>query len=148
MNLIFRHCVCIHLDDPADKFQLLCFMTKKLFALADNKCAVEGADAVMMQECLLGGHLYLQVIKEKLYTWLLGLRANIVRRAKTVGNNFTLNVCKYFLNFLTSPMPCIACMLHWLFHFYKIFVWKNRNFFLRKELEILLKSGYFLILPI
>ena len=56
-------------------------MAKKLFALADNKCAVEGADGVMMQECLLGGHLYLQVIKEKLNSWLLGLRATIANRA-------------------------------------------------------------------
>lgn len=74
-----------------DKFNLLCFMTKKLFALADNKCALEGADAVMMQECLLGGHLYLQVIKEKLYNWLLSLRTSIAKRAKSVGNNFSLN---------------------------------------------------------
>lgn len=76
-------------------------MTKKLFALADNKCAVEGADAVMVQECLLGGHLYLQVIKEKLYTWLMGLRAIIVKRAKNVGNNFTLNVREYFSLLIT-----------------------------------------------
>jgi DNA-directed RNA polymerase I subunit RPA2 len=66
-------------------------MTKKLFALANNKCALEGVDAVMMQECLLGGHLYLQVIKEKLYSWLMLLKTNIVRRAKNIGNNFTLN---------------------------------------------------------
>lgn len=70
-------------------------MTKKLFTLADEKCAIEGADAVMMQECLLGGHLYLQVIKEKLYSWLIGMKSVITRRAKTVGNNFSLNVREY-----------------------------------------------------
>ncbi|XP_001606574.2 DNA-directed RNA polymerase I subunit RPA2 [Nasonia vitripennis] len=100
-DFIIKYCIAIHLDDPADKFHLLCFMTKKLFALADNKCAVEGADAVMVQECLLGGHLYLQVIKEKLYSWLMGLRSVIVRRAKNVGNNFTLNV-QEMLNALKS----------------------------------------------
>ncbi|XP_058802339.1 DNA-directed RNA polymerase I subunit RPA2 [Phymastichus coffea] len=91
-EFIIKHCVVIHLDDPVDKFHLLCFMTKKLFSLASNKCIVEGADAVMMQECLLGGHLYLQVIKEKLYSWLIGMKSVIIRRAKQIGNNFTLNV--------------------------------------------------------
>ena len=70
-------------------------MVKKLYTLVDNKCVVEGADAVMMQECMVGGHLYLQIIKEKLYSWLVGLKANITRRAKNIGNNFTLSPRKY-----------------------------------------------------
>lgn len=65
---------------------------KKLFAFANNKCAVEGADAVMMQECLLGGHLYLQVLKEKLYSWLAVLRLQILKRSKSAGNRYTLTV--------------------------------------------------------
>lgn len=71
-------------------------MTKKLFALANNKCAIEGADSVMMQECLLGGHLYLQVLKEKLYSWLTNLKMSILKRARSAGNRYTLNVRKYF----------------------------------------------------
>lgn len=90
-----RHCVAIHLDKPADKFHLLVFMTKKLFAFANNKCAVEGADGVMMQECLLGGHLYLQVIKEKLMSWLISLKTSILKRAKSAGNRYILTVRKY-----------------------------------------------------
>nr|XP_012136993.1 PREDICTED: DNA-directed RNA polymerase I subunit RPA2 isoform X3 [Megachile rotundata] len=91
-DFIIKHCIAIHLDNPMDKFYLLVFMTKKLFALANNKCAVEGADAVMMQECLLGGHLYLQVLKEKLYSWLNSLKMNILKRARSAGNRYTLNV--------------------------------------------------------
>lgn len=74
-------------------------MTKKLFAFADNKCAVEGADSVMMQECLLGGHLYLQVLKEKLCFWLTGLKAQILKRAKSAGNKYKLTLRKYFVYF-------------------------------------------------
>lgn len=89
-EFVIKNCVAIHLDDPTDKFNLLVFMTKKLFSLARDDCAVEGADAVMMQECLLGGHLYLQVLKEKLQTWLTVLRIAILKRAKTVGNRFAM----------------------------------------------------------
>ncbi|XP_023247009.1 DNA-directed RNA polymerase I subunit RPA2 isoform X3 [Copidosoma floridanum] len=90
-DFILKQCIAIHLDDPLDKFNLFCFMTKKLFALISGKCIVEGVDSVMMQECLLGGHLYLQVIKEKLYSWLMVLRSNISKRSNNVGNSFTLN---------------------------------------------------------
>lgn len=71
-------------------------MTKKLFTLTENKCAIEGADAVMMQECLLGGHLYLQVLKEKLCSWLAGLKFHILKRAQSAGNRYTLTMRKYF----------------------------------------------------
>ncbi|XP_043799953.1 DNA-directed RNA polymerase I subunit RPA2 [Apis laboriosa] len=91
-DFIIKHCIAIHLNSPLDKFYLLAFMTKKLFALANNKCAVEGADSVMMQECLLGGHLYLQVLKEKLYSWLTNLKMGILKRARSAGNRYTLNV--------------------------------------------------------
>jgi len=97
ITFYYRNCVAIHLDEPIDKFHLLVFMTKKLFALAHNKCAIEGADTVMMQECLLGGHLYLQVLKEKLCSWLVGLKNHILKRAKSAGNRYTLSVRKYFI---------------------------------------------------
>ncbi|XP_066595001.1 DNA-directed RNA polymerase I subunit RPA2 isoform X2 [Prorops nasuta] len=89
-DYIIKNCVAIHLDNPIDKFNLLVFMTKKLFSLATNKCAVEGADAVMMQECLLGGHLYLQVVKEKLYNWLCGVKMNILKRVRSAGITYSL----------------------------------------------------------
>ncbi|XP_011329952.1 DNA-directed RNA polymerase I subunit RPA2 isoform X2 [Ooceraea biroi] len=103
-DYIIKHCVFVHLDDPVDKFNLLVFMTKKLFSLAGNKCAVEGMDCVMMHECLLGGHLYLQVLKEKLSSWLTGLKMYILKRATSAGNRYALtmqemlNVTKYKSN--------------------------------------------------
>lgn len=39
------------------------FMARKLYALALEKCASESADNPMMQEVLLGGHLYLMCLK-------------------------------------------------------------------------------------
>lgn len=71
-------------------------MSKKLFTLANNKCALEGTDGVMMQECLLGGYMYLQVLKEKLYAWLAGLKISILKRAQSAGNRYVLNLREYF----------------------------------------------------
>ncbi|KAF7272577.1 hypothetical protein GWI33_014650 [Rhynchophorus ferrugineus] len=73
-DLMLKKCILIHLDSNEDKFNLLVFMTQKLFKFAQDKCQIEGADAVMMQEVLQGGHLYLQIIKEKLQVWLSQLR--------------------------------------------------------------------------
>lgn len=74
-------------------------MTKKLFAACKGKCVIEGVDAVMMQECLLGGHLYLQVVKEKISSWLNNVRFSILKRAKTV-NNYTTKPREYSNKFI------------------------------------------------
>lgn len=89
-NFILKNCLAIHLDSPQDKFNLFVSMTKKLYSLANENCAVESTDAVMMQECLLGGHLYLQIIKEKLQIWLTTLRSSLAKRATKIGNTFII----------------------------------------------------------
>lgn len=78
---LLDECVLIHLSDHADKFNLLVFMVQKLFQTVQGRHKVEGADGVMMQELLLGGHLYQKVLKERVETWLSWLRTNILKRA-------------------------------------------------------------------
>ena len=39
------------------------FMVRKLYAFTQGKCAEESADSPMMQEVLLGGHLYNMMLK-------------------------------------------------------------------------------------
>jgi DNA-directed RNA polymerase I subunit RPA2 len=58
----------------ADKFRMLLFMIRKLYALVEGECAVDNPDAVQNQEVLLGGHLYGMILKEKLDEWLGSLR--------------------------------------------------------------------------
>lgn len=53
-DLMLKKCILIHLNSNEDKFNLLVFMTQKLFKFAQDKCQLEGADAVMMQEVLQG----------------------------------------------------------------------------------------------
>ena len=83
---ISRELVLVHLDRNTDKFNLLMyvgictymkscttpvmqlltthrFMARKLYAFASGECMAESADSPMNQEILLGGHLYLMVLK-------------------------------------------------------------------------------------
>merc|ERR1719193_1505313 len=87
---LIRNCVAIHLDNDDDKFNIICVMIKKLFALVQDKCVVEGVDSLMMHEIILGGHLYLQLLKEKLDDVCRILKQVILRKAKTVGPTFDL----------------------------------------------------------
>uniref|UniRef100_A0A1B6M535 DNA-directed RNA polymerase subunit beta n=1 Tax=Graphocephala atropunctata TaxID=36148 RepID=A0A1B6M535_9HEMI len=79
-DFILNNCVCIHVDDYTDKFHCLIVMLQKLFSVVQEKSSIEGADAVMMQELLLGGHLYLQVLKDRLQSWLFVVKAMIQKR--------------------------------------------------------------------
>ena len=69
-----------------------------------------------------GGHLYLQLLKEKLESWLLTLKAAILKKAKLAGNKLdmtpqtmaaclqqTLTLERMFENFLgTGNLPSIS----------------------------------------
>ncbi|XP_066246685.1 DNA-directed RNA polymerase I subunit RPA2 [Euwallacea similis] len=88
-EFMLKKCILIHLNSNEDKFNMLVFMAKKLFNFAQDKCQIEGADAVMMQEVLQGGHLYLQIIKDKMQSWLNGLRLSILQLARVNKFNFT-----------------------------------------------------------
>lgn len=57
-------------EQDNDKFRMLLFMIRKLYALADGECAVDNPDAVQNQEILLGGFLYGQILKERLDEFL------------------------------------------------------------------------------
>ncbi|MCJ1309747.1 DNA-directed RNA polymerase I subunit RPA2 [Agyrium rufum] len=72
-----RKVVLVHLGNvnvtesqDRDKFQVLIFMIRKLYALVAGDCAVDNPDAVSNQEVLLGGFFYGMIIKEKLEDWL------------------------------------------------------------------------------
>lgn len=61
--------------NDADKFRLLLFMVRKLYALAEGECSVDNPDAVQSQEILLPGFLYGMIIKERLEEWLTSIGA-------------------------------------------------------------------------
>ena len=86
---LIRRSICIHLDKDEDKFQLVVFMTRKLFAFASGECATEGMDPVMVQEVSLPGHTYLQLLKDRLTNWLSALKAIIMKKQRQTTGKAT-----------------------------------------------------------
>lgn len=93
-----RRIVLVHLgnvdvteEQDADKFKMLLFMIRKLYALVAGDCAVDNPDAVQNQEILLGGFLYGQILKERLEE-LLAVNLRMSLRdylRKKPANHFT-----------------------------------------------------------
>ncbi|KAL9632216.1 MAG: hypothetical protein Q9164_005456, partial [Protoblastenia rupestris] len=76
-----RKVVLVHLGNANvtesqdhDKFKMLLFMIRKLYALVAGNCAVDNPDAVSSQEILLPGFLYGMIIKEKIDDWLKNIQ--------------------------------------------------------------------------
>jgi len=58
-----------------DKFQMILFMLRKLYAFVQGECGEDNPDAVSNQEILLGGFLYGMIVKEQLEEFLFNIRA-------------------------------------------------------------------------
>ncbi|KAG5670198.1 hypothetical protein PVAND_000476 [Polypedilum vanderplanki] len=89
-DYLLKNNILIHLNEYIDKYNLLVFMTKKLFQAVQGKSKIESVDSVMMQELLTGGHLYQKIFKEFLESWMNNLRLNLNKKlSKDTSMNIT-----------------------------------------------------------
>ena len=73
----------------SDKFRMLLFMARKLYALVEGECAPDNPDTVQNQEVLLGGFLYGMILKERLEDYLEGVRRTAaIWRNQNAGETF------------------------------------------------------------
>eukprot|EP00163_Fabomonas_tropica_P004327 TRINITY_DN13816_c0_g1_i1.p1 TRINITY_DN13816_c0_g1~~TRINITY_DN13816_c0_g1_i1.p1 ORF type:complete len:1143 (-),score=294.48 TRINITY_DN13816_c0_g1_i1:13-3441(-) len=81
VEMIRRH-IFVHLDRARDKFNLLVYMIRKLYAFVGGEISEDNADSPMNQEILVGGHLYTMMIKEKFADWLETLQTVLQKDLK------------------------------------------------------------------
>ncbi|KAJ3289897.1 hypothetical protein HK104_007149 [Borealophlyctis nickersoniae] len=72
-----KRVVLVHLENPREKAEMLVFMMQKLYALVAGTITDDNPDSPQLQEVLLGGHLYLAIMKEKLGDWLSAIKTQI-----------------------------------------------------------------------
>eukprot|EP01130_Rhizamoeba_saxonica_P001964 TRINITY_DN11786_c0_g1_i1.p1 TRINITY_DN11786_c0_g1~~TRINITY_DN11786_c0_g1_i1.p1 ORF type:complete len:1120 (+),score=253.33 TRINITY_DN11786_c0_g1_i1:43-3402(+) len=100
-RMLLKKYIAVHLDTPEEKFELLIFMIRKLYALAAGDIQSENADSVANQEAITDGELFHILLRENLEGFLLGLRSIISRmisnaktekRKKEIGTEKWLNL--------------------------------------------------------
>nr|CDS32757.1 DNA directed RNA polymerase I subunit RPA2 [Hymenolepis microstoma] len=69
--------VLIHTKSFFEKYHILCFMIRKLHTFVSDGCCVENNDNLMFQEVLLPGTQYLQLLRNRLITYLHSAREQI-----------------------------------------------------------------------
>ncbi|KAI9492937.1 hypothetical protein BDB00DRAFT_764599 [Zychaea mexicana] len=90
--------VLVHLKNGRDKFNLLIYMIRKLYAVVSGECCVDNPDSPQHQEILLPGHLYNMILKEKIYDWLAGIKAQIRTSVRLSPEKVDFHDRKFVLN--------------------------------------------------
>ncbi|CAI5760164.1 unnamed protein product [Candida verbasci] len=86
---VLQRIVLVHLKNNKDKFRMLLFMIRKLYALVAGDCSPDNPDATQHQEILLPGFLYGMIIKEKIDEYLQNIRLQITSDInRGIGVNF------------------------------------------------------------
>lgn len=81
-RFLLTRVILVHTESFKDKFNTLILLIEKLYAFVADECESDNLDAVSNQEILLGGHLYVQLLGEKLYDVLLGARSKLLKDLK------------------------------------------------------------------
>ncbi|KAG9296178.1 hypothetical protein G9A89_014770 [Geosiphon pyriformis] len=85
-TFLLRKVIFVHLQHNLQKFHLLIFMIRKLYALVAGECCADNSDSPANQEILLSGHLYGMIIKEKLQDYLNQIKATFAADIRNSAN--------------------------------------------------------------
>ena len=97
---VLNRIVLVHLKDNTDKFRMLLFMIRKLYALVAGDCAPDNPDATQHQEVLLGGFLYGMIIKEKIDEYLQNFKLQVqsdINRGVAINFNDRKYISRVFM---------------------------------------------------
>ena len=84
-KIVLPHLGCYDVTESndADKFRMLLFMIRKLYALVEGECSVDNPDAAQTQEILLPGFLYGMIIKERIDEWMVSVGLSLREWGRT-----------------------------------------------------------------
>lgn len=75
--------ICVQTKDHIAKFECLCMMATKLYAVVNGEAEVENPDTPAMQEVLLSGHLYANYLSEKIFDLLhINLKVRLIKELR------------------------------------------------------------------
>ena len=106
---VFRDAVAPHLTRDLDKFNLLIFMLKKLFAIAKGEAAVESLDNPMFHETYLSGHIFFGLLLERIEMFLAA-QFDLINRKVALNDNIqnTDSLMQLVTSSLRSKMDAIV----------------------------------------
>ena len=90
-----KRVVLVHLDDNKSKFDLLIFMLQKLYSNVSGEYGEDNPDALQFQETLLAGHLFLGIVKEKMYDYLVAIKTQIATDIRKTPSKVDFNDKNY-----------------------------------------------------
>jgi DNA-directed RNA polymerase I subunit RPA2 len=112
-------------------------MIDKLYSFVAGECGADNLDAVCNQEVMLGGHLYGQLLSEKLADLLIGARAKIVKDIK--NPKFDQTAIRN-PNYLKKCMDTQTSIGHKLEHFLA-----TGNLITRSQLDLQQTAGFTIV---
>ncbi|KIM46503.1 hypothetical protein M413DRAFT_441592 [Hebeloma cylindrosporum] len=74
---LIQKLILVHVESPREKFRMLLFMLRKLYATVSGACCADNPDSPQHQEVLLPGSLYGMIIKERMEEILNNIRTTI-----------------------------------------------------------------------
>ncbi|KAJ3117269.1 hypothetical protein HK098_006309 [Nowakowskiella sp. JEL0407] len=109
-----RSVVCVHLKKDNEKFDLLIYMIQKLYALVAGDICQDNPDSPQNWEVLLGGHLYLMFMKDKLRNFLEGFKRQIQTDIRRTPASVDFHDKKYIEKVLKKSPSDIGQMIQYL----------------------------------
>lgn len=90
-NILLEDSVAPHLKTNEEKFNLLIFMLRKLFAIAKGKAMIESPDNPMFHELHLSGFIFFELLLNRLQGFLYSLPSLITKKLNEVGVQSSLH---------------------------------------------------------
>lgn len=90
-------------------------MVEKLYAVVAGECECDNLDALSNQEVMLGGHIYGNLLADKLYDLLIGAKAKVIKDLKNPKfDSMTLRSTQYLKKLIDSQTSIGKKMEHFL----------------------------------